>query len=78
MSRLLTFTSGTVVPQTKVPTAVVVQNPQFGVLGTVVKLDGRQSFDPNGLPITFDFEFASVPSGSKVQQEGFRQLEEAG
>ena len=75
MSILLTFTSGTVVEEKNIPTALVVASPQFGVLGSVVKLDGRSSSDPDDLPLTFTWSFVSVPIGSKVEGEGFRTLD---
>jgi hypothetical protein len=75
MSTLLTLNAGSVLPEKKFPSAQVVASPQFGVIGSVVKLDGRLSSDPDGLPLTYVWEFVSVPIGSKVKGEGFRLLD---
>jgi hypothetical protein len=73
---LLTLFTGPVLPEQQFPTAKIVASPEFGVLGSVVKLDGRSSSDPDGLPLTYTWTFVSVPIGSRVQQEGFRILDD--
>lgn len=75
---LSTLTIGSSPAELKTPTAVVSADPAFGVLGSVVKLDGRGSTDPDGLDLTYTWEFLSVPIGSRVASEGFRTLDEDG
>lgn len=58
------------------PIATVSVNPEFGVLGSVVRLDGRGSSDPSNLPLTYTWIFDQVPIGSMVLTEGFRSLED--
>jgi hypothetical protein len=70
--------TGTVVPRAARPVADLLTNPQFGVLGSVVKLDARNSSEPDRKPLTFNFSFLAVPIGSQVGNEGFRKLEEDG
>jgi hypothetical protein len=40
--------------------------PQNAETGTFVFLNGKDSYDPNGLPVTFAWTFASVPPGSAL------------
>lgn len=47
---LLSFTTGTASPPSKVPVAKAVADPAYGVVGSVVRLDGQESFDPSALP----------------------------
>src|SRR6266700_1616762 len=75
---LNTVTVGSVVQERKIPTASTVGDPAFGVVGSVVKLDGRGSTDPTSNPLTYAWTFLSVPMGSKVGSEGFRNLDEVG
>jgi hypothetical protein len=75
---LKTIIVGTTVPEQKVPTAVIVANPAFGVVGSVVKIDGRGSSDPGNTQLTYKWSFVSTPIGSKVGSEGFRSLDEDG
>lgn len=64
---------------TTAPVAVIVASPQFGVVGSVVKLDGRQSYSPTGAELTFTWEFSEpLPIGSKAAIEGFRILDDDG
>lgn len=60
------------------PVASVSASPEFGVIGSVVKLDGRGSTDPNGADLAFSWAFEQVPIGSFVMAEGFRAIEDDG
>lgn len=72
---LVTFLTAPVVAEAQLPTAAFVPDPAFGVIGSVVKLDGRLSSDPDQKPLTYTWRFISVPIGSQVQGEGFRALD---
>ena len=74
MTSLLTVIEGSVPSEKKTPTAVCIANPSYGIVGSVVTLDGRQSSDPDALPLQYTWEFIAVPIGSTVRQEGFRTI----
>lgn len=75
---LTTLTVVSVLPEKKTPTAVAVADPSSGVIGSVVKVDGRQSSDPDRLQLTYKWTFDSVPIGSRVVGEGFRTIDQDG
>jgi hypothetical protein len=75
---LTTLISVSVLPEKKIPTASVKVDPAFGVIGSVVKLDGRLSSDPHNSPLTYTWTFDSVPIGSRVAREGFRLIDADG
>lgn len=58
-----------------VPIAIIAPAEQEVVVGSVVKLDGRSSLDPNDLGLAFLWSFAQVPIGSQVELFGFTDLE---
>src|SRR5258708_13447085 len=72
-----TIFKGTTVSAKQTPTAVINAAPGYGVLGSVIKVDGRQSSDPNGMALTYKWSFidGQIPIGSLVAQEGFKQID---
>lgn len=72
---LISVITAPVVPLAYFPKAEFAANPAFGVVGSVVKLDGRLSSDPDEKALTYAWRFVSVPIGSQVQGEGFRTLD---
>lgn len=75
MSTLDTTLSGSVVGVIRHPTADFTVDAQFPIVGSVIRLDGRNSSDPTGNPLYYTWSFLSVPIGSQVGVEGFRTLE---
>ena len=75
---LVTLTLSSVVEEKKLPTAVVKVDPEFGLIGSVVKLDGRLSTDPDNNALSYTWSFDSVPIGSAVGLEGFRTVDPDG
>lgn len=62
----------------KVPIAIVLPSEQEVVVGSIVKLDGRSSIDPENNGLTYTWSFTQVPIGSQVEQFGFTNLEDDG
>jgi hypothetical protein len=60
----------------QVPTALILPAEQEAVVGSLVKLDGRASVDPEQKGLTFKWRFAQVPIGSQVERFGFSSLED--
>ena len=46
------------------PQARLAQREFHALLGSIIQLDGRDSEDPDGLPLTYNWSFVSVPSSS--------------
>src|SRR6185436_2981908 len=59
----------------RAPVAIITPTEQEVVVGSIVKLDGRSSFDPDNDSITYAWSFKQVPIGSQVEQFGFTNLE---
>jgi hypothetical protein len=58
-----------------VPVAVIAPAEQEVVVGSVAKLDGRSSLDPNDVGLTYTWSFGQFPIGSQVALFGFINLE---
>jgi len=48
------------------PIAIIAKENIDARIGSMIQLDGRRSYDPNGLPITFAWSFTRKPIGSTV------------
>ena len=66
--------TGSVEDEKKYPKAVAIAEPENSVIGAVVRLNGYSSADPEAHPLSYKWSFVSVPIGSKVVQEDFREL----
>lgn len=60
----------------RVPVAVILPGDLEVVVGSIVKLDGRSSTDPEGNGLSYAWSFAQTPIGSQVETTGFTLLEE--
>lgn len=59
----------------KVPKAVILPAEHDVVIGSIVKLDGRSSTDPEGVGLTYIWKFEQIPIGSEVEGQGFELVE---
>jgi len=57
------------------PIAVVLPEELEAVVGSIIKLDGRASQDPEGAGLTYAWTFSQIPIGSQVELAGFTDLE---
>jgi hypothetical protein len=60
----------------KLPIAIIMPPDQEVVVGSIVKLDGRSSVDPEFSGLTYSWSFSQVPIGSQVEKFNFTNLEE--
>lgn len=58
------------------PVAIAAPAGQDTVVGAVVRLDGRASFSPTGLSLSYSWAFMQVPIGSQAVANGFKDLED--
>lgn len=58
------------------PVARIIPSEQEVVVGSIVKLDGRSSTDPQDLALTYAWSFSQIPIGSQVELFGFTLLED--
>ena len=60
------------------PVAIITPASQESVVGAIVKMDGRASYDADGKPsgvITYRWTFSRVPIGSQIEQIGFEPMD---
>jgi hypothetical protein len=62
----------------RAPVAVLLPAEQEAVVGSIIKLDGRSSTDPENSELTYIWSFKQVPVGSQVSRFGFTNLETDG
>jgi len=60
-STSFTFSTGV-----RKPFAVLTYNQIEAIFGSMIQLDGRKSYDPDSLPLTFSWAFTRKPIGSNV------------
>ncbi len=72
------FTTTTTVEGNQPPVAVLAVTRIDAIIGAIIQLDGRQSSDPEGQPITFSWSFNQVPIGSTAKDTGFRNIRPSG
>lgn len=78
MATLFVGGVGTVLPERTRPVAVIVAEPEIGVIGATVRLHGETSIDPDAEGLSYAWSFDTTPIGSTVSLEGFRSLNDDG
>jgi len=66
-----------VAPRNEKPVALISpEDEQTNSLGSIIKLDGRRSYDPEGATITYRWSLTKIPLGSKVTDSDLIYLED--
>jgi hypothetical protein len=68
------FTTTTTGPFNEKPVAVLATSKIDTLIGSIIQLDGRGSYDRERSPLTFKWSFKQIPVGSKVEDSGFKDL----
>ena len=68
------FTTTTTGEEKQKPVAVLARQRIDAVVGSIIQLDGRESYDPENLPITWIWSFRQVPIGSALTDTSFNPL----
>lgn len=68
------FTTSTTGVTRDPPVAALAVTRLDVVLGSIIQLDGRKSFSPDGYRLNFHWSFNQVPIGSEVQTIGVRSI----
>jgi hypothetical protein len=58
----------------KKPVAVLSVQRIDAVMGSIIQLDGRKSYDPSKKPLVWKWRFSQYPIGSVVESSGFRDI----
>ena len=75
MAEKKTFYDVNIAGENRPPIARISPIDQSNGIGAMIKMNGRDSYDPEGLALTYFWEFLDVPKGSKVEKLGFTYLE---
>ena len=68
------FTTTTTGGSNQKPFAILATSKIDTLIGSIIQLDGRQSYDPERQPLTFRWRFSQVPLGSEVEPVGFKDI----
>lgn len=68
------FTTTTTGADNQRPVAVLANTKIDTVIGAIIQLDGRKSYDPEGQPISFHWRFVQVPIGSELEDTDFKDI----
>jgi len=69
------FTTVTTGDTNQRPVAVMATQKVSALIGSIIQLDGRNSYDPEGAPIAqWTWRFVQVPIGSEVENVGFKDI----
>jgi hypothetical protein len=73
-TRTAKFTTTVTGPGNQKPVAVLATYRVDALMGSIIQLDGRKSFDPEKRPLSWKWRFVNVPIGSTVRDSGFRDI----
>ena len=68
------FTTSTTGSEKPKPVAVLARQRIDAVVGSIIQLDGRESYDPQSLPLTWKWRFVQTPIGSALTDSSFNPI----
>jgi len=68
------FTTAKTGPENQKPVAVLAVQRIDAVIGSIIQLDGRGSFDPDGTTVRHSWRFVQLPIGSALTDTSFRDI----
>jgi hypothetical protein len=68
------FTTTSIGPEVQPPVAVLAESRIDALIGHIIQLDGRKSYDPQNKPLTWKWRFTQVPIGSLVESVGLAPI----
>ena len=68
------FTTTTIGSEKEKPVAILARQRIDAVVGSIIQLDGRESYDPANLPLTWKWGFRQVPIGSSLTNTSFHSI----
>lgn len=72
--RTTRFTTVRTGPYNQRPVAVLAHANINTLIGAIIQLDGRKSYDPEKKPLTYHWRFVQVPIGSEAESAGFKDI----
>jgi hypothetical protein len=77
-TRTTKFTTTTTGSYNEKPVAILATYKIDALIGSIIQLDGRKSYDPEKRPLSWKWRFVQVPIGSSVEDSGFRNVRPSG
>jgi hypothetical protein len=68
------FTTTTSGPTNQKPVAILAVTRIDALIGSIIQLDGRKSYDPEKQNLSWKWKFNQIPLGSEVETAGFRDI----
>ena len=74
MTKTTKFYSHSTTPNNKRPLADLAYTNIDALIGSIIQLDGRKSYDPEGNSLEFHWRFVQLPSSSGLTDSSFRNI----
>lgn len=78
MAKVTKFVTSKTGASNQAPVAVLAFTKINALIGAIIQLDGRKSYDPERQPLQYRWRFAQTPIGSEVASYGFTNIRPKG